>query len=243
MPSREWFMELRRIIAAELFPNRCPFCDEVIGTTEYYCDACYRHLPFIMGNAEPPLNISRIYACCRYMRRVRGAVHMLKFRGLIYPADTFALMMSRMLKGVSADMLIPVPSGRRSVRKRGFSTGEILAKRISIRLEIPMVNAVKAVSDKEEQKTLSVKARYENAKRSFYLDPRCDVRGKRVLLIDDVSTTGSTLSTIAGLLSEAGAADVSAAVFAKTSDFVRHSGEHKLHGIIRKNKKKGENDA
>lgn len=239
MPSREWFLELRRIVAAELFPNRCPFCYEVIGATQYYCDACYRHLPFVMGKSEPPPNISRIYACCRYMRRVRGAVHMLKFRGLIYPADTFALMMSRMLEGVNADMLIPVPSSRRSVRKRGFSTASLLARRISIRLEIPMVNAVKADSDKEEQKALSVKARYENAKRSFYLDPRHNVRGKRVLLIDDVSTTGSTLAAIAGLLREAGAADVSAAVFAKTPDYVRHSGEHKLYKIVRKDRRNG----
>lgn len=168
---------------------------------------------------------------------------MLKFSGLIYPADTFALMMSRMLENVDADVLIPVPSGRRSVRKRGFSTAKLLTKRISIRLGIPMVNAVNAYSDKEEQKTLSVKARYENAKRSFYLTPRNDVRGKRVLLIDDVSTTGSTLAAIAGLLREAGAVDISAAVFAKTPDFVRHSGEHKLYRIVRRDKEKGENNA
>ena len=241
MPNKLLFLELRRIVAAEFFPNRCPFCYNVIGATQYYCDACYRHLPFVMGKSEPPPNISRIYACCRYMRRVRGAVYMLKFRGLIYPADAFALMMSRMLEGVNADMLIPVPSSRRSVRKRGFSTAEILAKRISIRLGIPMVCAVKADPDKEEQKTLSVKERYENAKRSFFLDSRYDVRGKRVLLIDDVSTTGSTLAAIAGLLREAGAADVSAAVFAKTPDYVRRSREHKLYRIVRRDK--GENNA
>ena len=234
MPNKLWFLELRRTVAAEFFPNRCPFCDEVIGVAQYYCDDCYRHLPFSVGRIEPPPNISRIYACCRYMRRVRGAVHMLKFRGLIYPADAFALMMSRMLEGVNADVLIPVASGRKSVRKRGFSTANLLAKRISIRLGIPMVCAIKAASDKEEQKTLSVKSRYDNAKRSFYLDPRCDVRGKRVLLIDDVSTTGSTLAAIAELLRAAGAADVEAAVFAKTPDFVRRSDGHKLYRFIRK---------
>lgn len=243
MPNKLWLLELRRIVAAEFFPNRCPFCGEIIGAIRYYCDACYRHLPFSMGKSEPPPNISQIYACCLYTRRVRKAVHMLKFSGLIYPADTFALMMSRMLENVDADVLIPVPSGRRSVRKRGFSTAKLLTKRISIRLGIPMVNAVNAYSDKEEQKTLSVKARYENAKRSFYLTPRNDVRGKRVLLIDDVSTTGSTLAAIAGLLREAGAVDISAAVFAKTPDFVRHSGEHKLYRIVRRDKEKGENNA
>lgn len=236
MPDKLLFWEMRRTVAAAFFPNRCPFCGMVIGTSRYYCEDCYRYLPFAVGRAEPPPGISRLYACCRYMRRVRGAVHMLKFRGLIYPADTFALMMSRMLEGVNADVLVPVPSGWRSVRKRGFSTANLLAKRISSRLGISMMRAVKAAPDKEEQKTLSVKARYENAKSSFYPDSRCDVRGKRVLLIDDVSTTGSTLAAIAMLLREAGAADVSAAVFAKTPDYVRHSGEHKLYRIVRKDK-------
>lgn len=240
MPNKELFLELRRIIASVLFPNRCPFCNEVIEAAEYYCDSCYRYLPFLFGKIEPPPGISRFYACCHYLRRVRGAVHMLKFRGLIYPAEAFALMMSRMLDGVKADVLIPVPSGRRSIRERGFSTADLLAKRISVRLGIPMECAVKANPDKEEQKTLSVKERYENAKSSFYLDPRCDVRGKRVLLIDDVSTTGSTLAAIAELLNGAGAADVSAAVFAKTPDFVRRSGKHKLYRIVRKDK--GENN-
>lgn len=243
MLNKLWLLEMRRIVTAEFFPNRCPFCGEIISATQYYCDACYRHLPFIMGKSETPPNISQIYACCSYTRRVRDAVHMLKFRGLIYPADTFALMMSRLLENVQADVLVPVPSSRRSVRKRGFSTAELLVKRISIRLGIPIVNAVKAYSDKKEQKTLSVGARYENAKKSFYLNSGYDICGKRVLLIDDVSTTGSTLAAIAGILREAGAADVSATVFAKTPDFIRHSGEHKLYRIVRNNKGKGENNA
>lgn len=234
MLNKLWLLEMRRIVAAEFFPNRCPFCGEIIGATRYYCDSCYRHLPFAMGKSEPTPNISRVYACCMYTRRVRDAVHMLKFRGLIYPADTFVLMMSRILENVEADVLVPVPSGRRSVRKRGFSTARLLAKRISIWLGIPMVNAVKAYSDKEEQKTLSVSARYENAKKSFYLNSGYDICGKRVLLIDDVSTTGSTLEAVAGLLREAGAADILAAVFAKTPDFVRHSGERKRYKIVRK---------
>lgn len=163
---------------------------------------------------------------------------MLKFYGMIYPADTFSMMMSRMLEGVNADVLIPVASGKRSIRKRGFSTANLLAKRISVRLGIPVSYAVKAIPDKEEQKTLSMAARYENAKNSFYIDEKCDIRGKRVLLIDDVSTTGSTLAAAAGFLLDAGAADVQAAVFAKTPKLVRHSEENKLYKIVLKDRYK-----
>lgn len=240
MPSKLYIYELRRVIAAVLFPSRCPFCGRVVSGSRYYCDDCYRYLPFAGKNIEPPPNISKLFVCCYYMRRVRWAVHMLKFRGMIYPADTFALMMSDMLVDADVDVLVPVASGRRSVRNRGFSTADLLAKRISIRLNIPVEYAVKAASDKAEQKTLSAGERYENAKNGFFIDPRVDVRGKRVMLIDDVSTTGSTLSAIGALLLEAGAADVQAAVFAKTPEFARRSGVHRMYRIVRK---KGENNA
>ena len=88
-----------------------------------------------------------------------------------------------------------------------------------MRVGIPTVNALNAVSGKREQKTLNAENRRKNALRSFSVDKRVSVRGKRIMLIDEVSTTGSTLSAVGELLRNAGAADVSAAVFAKTIEF------------------------
>ena len=234
MFNKHTWYELKRILLSVFFPNRCPFCNEIIESRKYYCDSCYRYLPFVFGEIKPPQFVSRFYACCYYCRRARKAVHMLKFSGVIYPADAFALMMSRKLGQAEADVLIPVPSGISSIRKRGFSTADLLAKRISIWLNIPIMNAVCAVRDKKEQKTLSAAARHSNAKKSFYLDGKLSVRGKRVILIDDVSTTGSTLSAIAELLHNAGAADVQAAVFAKTTDVSKNSRIIRRYSVIRK---------
>lgn len=209
--------ELKRSALSIFFPNICPFCGRVIGAREYYCPSCAEMLPKIRRELSPPENVSRLFACCWYSGIAREAVHRLKFGSLIDPADAFALMMSETLRGfdVSADALVPVPSGIISIEKRGFSPAEVIAKRLSMRLELPIERALKAGADKIEQKTLSRKKRLQNARQSFFVKNSADIAGKRLLLIDDVTTTGSTLSVLAELLLNAGAADVSAAVFAK----------------------------
>lgn len=209
--------ELKRRALSVLFPNVCPFCGRVVNAREYYCPPCFEMLPKIRRELTPPENVSRLFACCWYSGIAREAVHMLKFACLIYPADAFALMMSETLRArdFKADALVPVPSGFQSIKRRGFSPAEIIAKRISARLEIPIENVLAARSDKTEQKSLSRKSRLQNASKSFFIAEDAEVTGKRLLLIDDVTTTGSTLSVLAELLLNAGAKDVSAAVFAK----------------------------
>ena len=227
------FYEFRRRAAAVLYPNRCPFCRKLISAKEYYCGQCRRHLPYVYGKLKPPENVSRLTAVCWYSRRARDAVLSLKYGGLIYPADAFALMMSEKLlrdRDIvgKADVLVPVPSGFLSAADRGFSTAQVICRRMALRLDIPMEDAVGASDSKAEQKTLSAKKRRENAMNGFYVRKNADIEGKRVMLIDDVSTTGSTLSAIAKKLLDAGAGEVSAYVFAQTAKCT-----HTDNGIMR----------
>lgn len=221
--------EFKRRALSVLFPNICPFCGRAIDAREYRCEACSELLPTIRGELPPPENISRLYACCWYSGIVRSAVHMLKFKCLIYPADTFGLMMSEMLRGVQVDALVPVPSGLLSIEKRGFSPAAVIAERISMRLDIPIENALTADIDKIEQKTLTRKSRKINAQNCFHLANNANVRGKRLLIVDDVTTTGSTLSALAAILLSAGAEDVSAAVFAQVPGSFKKPDEPKKY--------------
>ncbi len=216
----------RRIISL-LYPNRCPFCGKIINADKYMCKSCPNFLPYVKKPLLPPENVSRFYACCYYAYRARTAVLGMKYKGLIYPVDTFALMMYKKISKEYADALVPVPSGFMSVRKRGFSTAEKIAQRISWRSGVPVLKALKARDDKQEQKMLNMKMRIENAKQSFYINDKADIRGKKLILIDDVCTTGSTLSVCAELLLDAGAEEVIAAVFAKTVDLSRNKRERK----------------
>lgn len=226
--------EFKRRALSVFFPNICPFCGRVIDARDYYCEPCGELLPLINGEVPPPENISHLYACCWYSGIARAAVHRLKFEYLIYPADTFGLMMSRVLQNVNADALVPVPSGFLSIEKRGFSPANVIAERVSLRLEIPILDALTADFDKVEQKTLTRKSRILNARKCFHLNENVSVEGKRLLIIDDVTTTGSTLSALAEILRNAGAADVSAAVFAKVPGSVKRPEKPKRYKILRK---------
>lgn len=210
-----------RKIISTIYPNICPFCGRIIDAADYWCKRCEEYLPYVKKPLFPPENVSRFYSCCYYTQRARKAVHSLKFVGVIYAADAFAQMMSKMLSDEleNADFLVPVPSGFRSIEKRGFAPAEIIAKRISWQSKAPVVKAIKTKDNKLEQKALGRKKRIENAKNSFYINEKVDLRGKRIILIDDVCTTGSTLSVAAELLLDAGAKEVVAAVFAKTVNY------------------------
>lgn len=206
---------LRKTVSV-VAPNRCPFCGDVIEAEKYYCPRCFEHLPFVEKELSPPENISRLIACCYYRSRARKAVLQLKYGCLVYPADTFALMISEKLAGVSADLIVPIPSSRASIRKRGFATAELIGKTVSMRTGLPMVKALGANRNKKEQKGLSARNRLINAQSAFFIKSGFDLSGKTVVLLDDVCTTGATLSAAAKLLLDAGAKEVIAAVFAKT---------------------------
>lgn len=208
--------ELFRKAVSVVAPNRCPFCGDVIEAEKYYCERCFEHLPFVEKELLPPENVSRMIACCYYRSRARKAVLQLKYGGLVYPADAFALMISEKLSGISADLIVPVPSSRASIRKRGFATAELIGKKVSMRTGLPMAKVLGANRGKKEQKGLSAKNRLINAQSAFHLKSGFDISGKTVVLLDDVCTTGATLSAAAKLLLDAGAEEVIAAVFAKT---------------------------
>lgn len=226
--------ELKRRALSVFFPNICPFCGRTIDARDYWCESCVELLPVVNKELAAPENISRLYACCWYSGIARAAVHMLKFKHLIYPADAFGLMMSRVLHGVTADALVPVPSSFLSIERRGFSPAGVIAERVSIRLDIPILNAVTADFDKIEQKTLTRKSRIINAGKCFHINEKVNVRGKRLLIIDDVTTTGSTLSALAGMLRKVGAADVAAAVFAQVPGSLKGSEKPMRYRLIRK---------
>lgn len=122
--------------------------------------------------------------------------------------------------GERADWVLTYPP--RSTKKRrevGHDQSEVLTKRLSSLTGIPMIVCLERVSGADTaQKSLGAAERAENAQESYVLSRRFaeDIRGKRVLLIDDIATTGATLSACASILTSAGAAAVIAVTGART---------------------------
>lgn len=216
---RAW--EMRRAAAAFFMPNRCPFCDEIIGVREFWCAPCYDRLRMLDSHGEIPEGLDSFTAVCAYTGRARSAVLRLKKGFYRYPADAFALLIAENAAELiqQADMITAIPSTRARRKELGYAQSELIAKMVAEISGKPFRRLLKAVPCKQEQKQLDAEHRRENARGAFSLALSCSVSGRNVLIIDDVCTTGSTLSAAAELIRKAGAESVNGAVFART---VRH---------------------
>jgi ComF family protein len=119
------------------------------------------------------------------------------------------------LQGRRFDLVIPVPLHPTRKRERGFNQAELLAEALSAHANLPMRNALERIRYTTTQTAFDRSERMENLHNAFRLRKMADVRGLRVLLIDDVLTTGSTLSECARVLKAAGAISVHAATAAR----------------------------
>jgi ComF family protein len=119
------------------------------------------------------------------------------------------------LQGRKFDVVIPVPLHSTRKRERGFNQAELLAEALSKRANLSTHTALERIRYTTTQTAFDRAERMENLHNAFRLRKNADVRGCRVLLIDDVLTTGSTLSECARVLKAAGAISVHAATAAR----------------------------
>jgi len=111
-----------------------------------------------------------------------------------------------------ADLVVPVPLGKKRLRARGYNQSALLARFMFGRRPSEVLLRIK---DTLPQAELSEKERRKNVKGAFAIRPEVDVSGRRVVLVDDVLTTGATVEECARVLLGAGAAEVSVAVIAR----------------------------
>jgi len=113
------------------------------------------------------------------------------------------------------DVVVPMPLHWRRKWQRGFNQAELLARRTARRCGIPMSNSVRRIRSTAAQAGLSNAMRRENVAGAFRLKNRRAIQGRRVLLIDDVMTTGATASACALALKRGGAASVTLLALAR----------------------------
>lgn len=210
--------ELRRRAVSLVLPNRCPFCDKVVGMAEYWCESCYGKLEFMKEPPEAPENVDRLLSCCYYDGRARLAILRMKKGGYAYSYEAFGVLMAELVGKLMEDIgfVTAVPTSSKRKRELGYAQAEKLAKDIARRGRKPFRRVLRVSKDKKEQKKLNKEERLENARNAYKIADKKYISGEIILLVDDVCTTGATLSAIAGLLKAAGAKAVYAVTFAKT---------------------------
>jgi ComF family protein len=175
--------------------------------------------------ADPPA-YHRARAAVRYDDVARALVHALKYGDRIDLAPVMGRWMARagreLLDG--ADAMIPVPLHWRRLWARRFNQSALLSQAISRETGVPVTDAVlKRVKSTAQQVGLSQSERAQNVQGAFRVPPdrKADVTGRKLVLVDDVLTSGATSDACARALLRAGAQSVDLVVFARVVDAVR----------------------
>lgn len=202
-----------------LFPPKCPFCGKLVGKGEPVCLACRKDLPWLEGmSVRHPVELTAGCASAlRYQDRVRKAVHDYKFNGRSARSRSFGPLIARAVEEQAWHIdLVSWPSlSPKRLRKRGYDQGELLAREVGKALALPVMRTL----DKEERPAQSTvkgeAARRANLLGAYTAHHPEEFQGKVVLLVDDVLTTGATLSECAKTLLLAGAERVACATLAR----------------------------
>ena len=210
---------------ADLFyPQRCVGCDR--RASDLLCRACFEALPLIgrpfCARCGMPTAFETSFcerckgvdfgfesarAPLRYTGVGKEIIHNLKYQGYTRVVEKLAtpLMLSVLNNQLRFDTVVPVPLHRSRLRRRGFNQAELLARGLANEIKSPVSDTIQVVRKTRDQVELSAAERRENVSGAFRARGR--VRG-RILLIDDVFTTGATMSSCAETLLRAGAQEV-----------------------------------
>jgi competence protein ComFC len=229
-------------IASLLYPPVCTICGANIRAGEYLCSQCESKTirivaPFCQTCSEPfDGAITNAFTCANCAQRtihfdaavaayrsrgiVREIIHNFKYKRQIYLRHLVARWLcaalnDERLRERRFDIIIPVPLHPARQRERGFNQASLLAELLGAQMSIQSKPALERIRYTTTQTALDRAERMENLHNAFRLRKNMDVRGLRVLLIDDILTTGSTLSECARVLKRAGAISVHAATAAR----------------------------
>jgi competence protein ComFC len=221
-----------------LFPSSCPVCEKSSDDhrTSPLCSSCWHKIQRHNGEgcricaSVTDYDSTAVCKECRSIKPVfdrvmaygiydgvmKEAVHLMKFRQL----KRLAIVLGKELTSIdvpTADTIVPVPLSIKGLRKREFNQSAIMAHELSKKTGIPLyLDGLRKVKETLPQSSLSKNERVRNVKGAYTTDG--DVRGKRIILVDDVVTTAATVNECAKVLKKAGASTVTVVAAARAKN-------------------------
>ncbi len=208
-PVLDWFLDF-------LWPCRCAFCGEIIAPPARCCKKCAGE--FSLCPSFPVAGLDTVFAFTDYSHRVAHAVHLLKFQNQPQLAVLFAQLIDsrfhQQLLDCAPDCICFVSMYPKKEKQRGYNQAKLIAEELGRCLSLPCCPLLKKTASTAAQHTLSAEQRKRNLRGVYTAAAPEQIAGKRILLVDDVITTGSTMTECAGVLIEHGAVWVGGVCFA-----------------------------
>ena len=212
-------MKLTAFLSNWLFPEKCVLCGRILEKNEMdLCHKCRVEAPECgISRTKYPF-LDSWTALWHYQDKVRRSILRYKFYGRRNYAAAYARMLGvKLLKEERAevDLITWVPISAKRLKKRGFDQGQLLAENLGEELKIPVTPLLKKIRDNPPQSGIVGHAhRKANVLGAYIMTDSQTLKGKRILLLDDILTTGATAGECARVLLTAGAEEVHLAVIA-----------------------------
>lgn len=208
---------------------RCNSCGKEIFNDGYFCEKCVSEFPFHTENVcshcgrETPfptnsclncenkiVHVDKAISVFKYEKPISTLIKKIKYGGCKYLAQTFAdFMHLYFLKSeIDVDVVTFVPMTKKALKRRGYNHAEIIAEEFCKKSSLTLTTCIEKVKETERQAKLKGKERQLNLIGAFKVIDKSLVKDKSILLIDDVTTTGSTAEVLAEKLKKAGATRV-----------------------------------
>lgn len=224
-----------------LLPARCLHCGTSVDEVNTVCSACWQQMHFLSAPfcdtcsqpfdftmpegsecaacAQTPPQFDKARSVLVYNEHSRKLISEFKYSDRIHASKAYGKWMARAGKDIlkDADVIIPVPLHSKRLKKRLYNQAALLAQVIAKEANItynPIV--LQRIKHRPPQAGLNKAERQKNIKGVFALKPNHTLKGKHVVLVDDVMTTAATINECCRILKEAGVASVSALTLAKT---------------------------
>jgi len=222
---------LKDYILDMVYPKTCPFCGQLPEREECICKNCKIRLPYIEGPrcmkcSKPILDMETEYCYdCRtkahsyisgravwvYDDTLRRSISRYKYHGNLEYAKVYGMEITKWhgewIKA-HGDLFVPVPLHKKKQRIRGFNQAKILADVLSETLQIPVADWLLRKRETAPQKELNDTERLKNLRNAFEVKKEIFSPVDKVMLVDDIYTTGSTIEACAKVLYDAGVKEV-----------------------------------
>ncbi len=208
------------------YPRKCCICKNNLVDLEKICETCKKDFipDFFLTELKVEYTVVNCVSCFRYENAPRTAICNLKFHGDMQFYDAFVDGMFKSLQNFfnkttcneNFDFITCVPVSSTQLKSRGFNQSEIIAKKLSKKLNIKFENLLIKKTDYRPQRSLNYRERITNVIGAFDVNHSFDFLNKNIILCDDIITTGSTLRECCKTLLKNGAKNILCLTACKT---------------------------